>query len=247
MAAKLHCGNPMFELYTDKARRVIFLARYEASMLGSQSFDTEHLLLGMLREAGTVLEPYLSGSTAIELIRSAVLEHFSEHPRIPTSVDMPLTESLKRALAAAAEESERLNQQFIGPEHLCLGILHEQGSLSATLLRQAGITADRIRGNLVRPGTEDQPGNDSVPTGRGRAWAPESFSYRLISEDGSVLHHIRWHEGRLARIPLIGEALEVESGEGMKSYRVLDVIWHVSERAATLFHDGDVVLRVRAE
>lgn len=237
----------MFELYNDKARRVVFFARYEASILGSQSIDTEHLLLGMLREGRAFLESYLSEPATIESIRSGVLERVPEHPMISTSVDMPLTGSLKRALAAAAEESERLNQRFIGPEHLCLGILREEDSVSSRLLRQAGITAERIRENLAKPGGGEERGNQSAPGGRGRAWTPASFGYRVVAEDGSLLHHIRWHEGRLARIPLIGEAVEVESSGGKSLYRVLDVIWQVSERAAALFHDGEVVLRVRTE
>jgi ATP-dependent Clp protease ATP-binding subunit ClpC len=99
----------MFERYTERARRVIFFARYEASVFGSSSIDTEHLLLGLLREGGG-----LAGRT---LQRSQVsyrdVQKEVEARRLPgepvsTAVDIPLSPEARRALANAAEEAERL-------------------------------------------------------------------------------------------------------------------------------------------
>jgi hypothetical protein len=135
----------MFERYTEKARRTIFFARYEASNFGSPYIETEHLLLGLLREDKSLTNRFLHSYSSVESIRRQIEEHTTSREKIPTSVDLPLSNESKHVLAYAAEEAERLAHNFIGTEHLLLGILREKGCFAAGLLRQFGVEADAIR------------------------------------------------------------------------------------------------------
>jgi Clp amino terminal domain, pathogenicity island component len=130
----------MFERYTEKARRTIFFARYEASQFGCSCIETEHLVLGVLREGKALANQFL----ASEAIRQSITQR-----RTPglssTSVDLPLSHESKRALAYAAEESERMNHRHIGTVHLLLGLLREEKSFGAQLLREQGLTLDLVR------------------------------------------------------------------------------------------------------
>jgi ATP-dependent Clp protease ATP-binding subunit ClpA len=98
----------MFERYTEKARRVIFFARYESSLFGSPVIETEHMLLGLMRE-GRVISSRL-GDEAETSIRRQIELHSAPRELIATSVDLALSNQSKQALAYAAEEAERLGQ-----------------------------------------------------------------------------------------------------------------------------------------
>ena len=95
----------MFERYTEKARRVIFFARYEASQFGSPYIETEHLLLGLLREDKALANRFLRSHAAIESIRKQIEGHTTIREKVSTSVDLPLSHECKRVLAYGAEEA----------------------------------------------------------------------------------------------------------------------------------------------
>ena len=116
----------MFERYTEKARRVIFFARYEASQFGSPYIETEHLLLGLLREDKALTNRFLRSHASVESIRKQIEGHTTIREKVSTSVDLPLSNECKRVLAYAAEEAERLSHKHIGTEHLLLGLLREE-------------------------------------------------------------------------------------------------------------------------
>src|SRR5580693_8754546 len=116
----------MFEKYTETARKVVFVARYEASRFGSENIETEHLLLGILRTDGPLALRLLKGPEKIESIREQVEKQFPRREMVSTSVDLPLSLECKRVLDYGAEEAERLNQKHIAPEHLLLGLLREK-------------------------------------------------------------------------------------------------------------------------
>src|SRR5213075_2093679 len=118
-------GNLMFERYTEKARRAIFFARYEASQYGSPYIETEHLLLGLLREDKALTNRFLRSHASVESIRKQIEGHTTIREKVSTSVDLPLSNECKRVLAYAAEEAERLSHKHIGTEHLLLGLLRE--------------------------------------------------------------------------------------------------------------------------
>jgi uncharacterized protein (TIGR02246 family) len=141
----------MFERYTEKARRVIFFARYEASQYGSPYIETEHLLLGLLREDHTLARKFLSEKGGEQSIREEIESQIKRGERISTSVEMPLSAECKRILNEAAEEAERLGNKNIGTEHLLLGILREENGLAARLLTERGLTLDYLREELAHP------------------------------------------------------------------------------------------------
>ena len=114
----------MFERYTESARRVVFFARYEASQFGSSYIETEHLLLGLLRQEKALIGPLLHSSA--ESMRAEIESRSQKRAKISTAVDLPLSSESKRVLAYAAEEAERLGHKYIGVEHLLLGMLREE-------------------------------------------------------------------------------------------------------------------------
>lgn len=181
----------MFERYTEKARRVIFFARYEASQYGSPYIETEHLLLGLLREdhalsrrilacGGTFKEGIFS-PLAIESIRRKVSERGMLGEKFPTSVDLPLSNESKRVLAYAAEEAERLAHKHIGTEHLLLGLLREKKSFAAQLLNEEGVLLERSRVNIAewQKKTVQDPGSPATVQIHGEAWDLDNIEERV--------------------------------------------------------------------
>ena len=140
----------MFERYTEKARRVIFFALYEASQFGSPYIETEHLLLGLLREDKALTNRFLRSHASIESIRKQVEGRTTIREKVSTSVDLPLSQECKRVLAYAAEEAERLTHKHIGTEHLLLGLLREDKSFAAEILHERGLRLSTLREELGR-------------------------------------------------------------------------------------------------
>src|SRR6202167_6185622 len=148
-------GNQyMFERYTEKARRVIFFARYEASQFGSPYIETEHLLLGLLREDKALANRFLRSHAAIESIRKQIEAHTTIREKVSTSVDLPLSHECKRVLAYGAEEAERLNHKHIGTEHLLLGLLREEKCFAAEILHERGLRLSQVREEIQRSSSE---------------------------------------------------------------------------------------------
>ena len=147
----------MFERYTEKARRVIFFARYEASQFGSPYIETEHLLLGLLREDKALTNRFLRSHASVESIRKQIEAHTTIREKVSTSVDLPLSNECKRVLAYAAEEAERLGHKHIGTEHLLLGLLREEKCFAAEILQERGLKLAAIREDLARVTQEKAP------------------------------------------------------------------------------------------
>ena len=138
----------MFERYTEKARRVIFFARYEASQYGSPSIETEHLLLGLMREDKGLTNRFLRSHSSIDSIKKEIEGRTIIREKVSTSIDLPLSAECKRILAYSADEAERLRHRHIGTEHLLLGILREDKCLAAEILHERGLKLNVIREEL---------------------------------------------------------------------------------------------------
>src|SRR5487761_2432248 len=149
----------MFERYTEKARRVIFFARYEASQFGSPCIETEHLLLGLLREDKALANRFLRSSASVESIRKQIEAHTTLREKVSTSVDLPLSHECKRVLAYGAEEAERLNHKHIGTEHLLLGLLREEKCFAADILHERGLRLTQVRDEIQRSSSEKVSSN----------------------------------------------------------------------------------------
>jgi ATP-dependent Clp protease ATP-binding subunit ClpC len=141
----------MFERYTERARRVLFFARYEASQLGSISIETEHLLLGLIREGKGLTSRIFSRShLSLESIRKEVESRAVYREKVSTSVEIPFSAETKRVLQYAAEEADRLLHNYIGTEHLLLGILREERSVAAIILMDKGMRLHQVREDIVQ-------------------------------------------------------------------------------------------------
>jgi ATP-dependent Clp protease ATP-binding subunit ClpC len=140
----------MFERYTESARRVLFFARYEASQFGSTSIETDHVLLGLTREAkGIVCEVFALSHVSLKSIRHEIETRAQKGEKISTSVEIPFTDETKRVLGFTAEEADRLQHRHIGTEHVLLGLLREGTSSAATTLTEHGLRLEDVRAQIV--------------------------------------------------------------------------------------------------
>jgi hypothetical protein len=147
----------MFERYTEQARRVIFFARFEASTYGSRYIETEHLLLGLLRQNRNLAKWFPGQSDIGTEIRSDIEKRITRGERFSTSVEVPLTAECKKVLNLAGEAAERLGHRWIETEHILIGILRVEASLAAQILIARGVKPGSIQDHLAKAsGRKDQ-------------------------------------------------------------------------------------------
>jgi ATP-dependent Clp protease ATP-binding subunit ClpC len=141
----------MFERYTERARRVLFFARYEATQLGSTSIETEHLLLGLIREGkGLTSRIFARSHLSLESIRKEIEGRTVFKEKVATSVEIPFSPETKRVLQYSAEEADRLLHTYIGTEHLLLGLLREDQCVASTILYEKGMRLASVRDDIVQ-------------------------------------------------------------------------------------------------
>ena len=189
----------MFERYTEKARRVIFFARYEASQFGSPYIESEHLLLGLLRESKALSARLFAGSTgAIDKIRKQIEGHTTFREKILVSVDLPISDEGKRILLYAREEADALAHQYIGTEHLLLGMLREQNCYAAHLLNENGVAFENARAQISGGPREEV------------ASPPRSAYRRVVLAEGAMGAAVAEHA---AELHLQSQGIRVRSVE----------------------------------
>lgn len=239
----------MFERYTEKARRVIFFARYEASEFGHPLIEAKFLLLGLLRESPHVVTRWLDKQTDWPAtVRGEISQSLELKPHLPTSVDLPISDEAKRVLAYAAEEAQRLGHQHIGTEHLFLGLLREPESYVGKMLHNFGVNIHIVRETIAREGEQHSisgsgsgivSGFGTGSGGGGRhAAALRTFQVVIMIEGDPEPLQVQWP----ARIPAIGETLTLESG----IYRIANVEWKVDKVAERPTSLWKVVIHVQS-
>src|SRR3979411_3109944 len=140
----------MFEKYNEKARRALFFARYEASKLGSRVIESEHILLGVLREGRTTSKVIFPRSNLKpEQTRREFEGDRLFVDRISSSAELPLSEESKKILAYAAHEAESMLHQYVGTEHLLIGILRVESSTAARILTAKGLNVYGVREETI--------------------------------------------------------------------------------------------------
>jgi hypothetical protein len=146
--------------------------------------ETEHLLLGLIREQKSLTTHFLPEGSA-ESIRKQIDANTPSHPSIPTAVDLPLSDESRRVLAYAAVEAERLAHKHIGSEHLLLGLLCEEKCFAARMLRERGAELSKLRLELAKTAQESWPylQNSSIA-------ARDS---RVAIHDTVEIHGSAWH------------------------------------------------------
>jgi ATP-dependent Clp protease ATP-binding subunit ClpC len=208
----------MFERYSEKARRVIFFARYEACRFGSSNIETEHLLLGLLREDKALTNLFLRPHASVESIRRQIEECTTVREKVSTSVDLPLSNESNRVLAHAAEEAERLTGQHIGTEHLFLGLLREEKCFAARILQERGVQLSTAREKFGRAS------HDSKAQERAQETALLLQFITNLSDGAEQLQPLIGRESELERLVRIlcrfnrkNPVLVGESGVGKKA------------------------------
>lgn len=235
----------MFERYTEKARRTIFFARYEASQFGSPEIESEHLLLGILREGKALASLLLSSDASVESIRKQIEAKATFREKSSTSVDLPLSNECKRILAYAAEEAHRLAHKHIGAEHLILGILREDSCFAARLLRERGLNLDetrvKISASSETSGETASSVADSVANAMSTLQALRSRAAAATRVVDSYTSETVFEYRCQTSPPHIGETILVRDADGAsQSYKVEDVRWEFEKSA-----DGTIVQTVQ--
>ncbi len=140
----------MFEKYNEKARRALFFARYEASKLGSKVIESEHLLLGILREGEDVIKEVFSRfNVKPEEVRREIEGDRIFVERISSTAELPLSEESKKILAYASHEAESMMHPYVGTEHLLIGLLRVDGCVAGRLLTARGFNLYGVREETI--------------------------------------------------------------------------------------------------
>ncbi len=141
----------MFEKYTDKARRVLFFARYEASQFGASTITSAHLLLGLVREAErTTMQMMEQMGINIQELKERIVSQAAYKQQVSaTTVEIPLSEETKRVLHYALKESMSLNHKYVGVEHILLGVLRDEHAFASQLLSEMGADLYRAKEILL--------------------------------------------------------------------------------------------------
>jgi hypothetical protein len=171
----------MFERYTQKARRSVFFARYEAIQLGSSQIESEHLLLGLLRESKTLIELLGQDTSSLDAFRKLVESRVTVRKTIPLWAELPFNEVARRILSHAEEEAENLAHRHVSTEHLLLGLLREQDCSAAQLLKERGLVLESARAHIggeMREEVASPPRSPGIPVGY--SW--ERILYNPASE-----------------------------------------------------------------
>jgi ATP-dependent Clp protease ATP-binding subunit ClpA len=140
----------MFERYTEAARRALFFARYEVSVAGGLAIETEHLLLGLLRDGKGLTQTLCNRAhLSYETVREEIHKRTGSREKVSTSVEIPFSTQVQRVLNWAREEADLLHHAHIGTEHLMLGLLRDEHSVATSILTDHGLTLEGMRAAIV--------------------------------------------------------------------------------------------------
>jgi ATP-dependent Clp protease ATP-binding subunit ClpC len=152
----------MFDKYTEKARRVVFFARQEASQFGSSAIESEHLLLGILREDEALINRFLRSDASVVSIRARIEALSGKRKPLPPNQDLPLAAEAKRVLTYAAEEAKELASDTISTEHVFLGLLRVKSGMAASLLNEHGVKISAVREEPAKPESAKEPAKEAT-------------------------------------------------------------------------------------
>ena len=197
-------GQPMFERFTDRARRVVVLAQEEARMLNHNYIGTEHILLGLIHEGeGVAAKGLESLGISLEAVRAQVEEIIGQGQQAPSG-HIPFTPRAKKVLELSLREALQLGHNYIGTEHILLGLIREGEGVAAQVLVKLGADLNRVRQQVIQLLSGYQ-GKETVAQG-GPAEGTPSTSLVLDQFGRNLTAAAR--EGKLD--PVIGRDLEIE-------------------------------------
>jgi ATP-dependent Clp protease ATP-binding subunit ClpC len=188
----------MFERFTDRARRVVVLAQAEARALDHNYIGTEHILLGMLSEGeGVAARALQELGISLEVIRQRVVETIGRGSH-PQAGHIPFTPRAKKVLELSLRESLQLGHEYIGTEHVLLGLAREGEGIAAQVLTGLGATRDRVRQQVTEILQAGLPATERVPGGE----QAHRSSVRLVGSSAQL-------DEVLERLDAIAERLDV--------------------------------------
>ncbi|EPD73304.1 hypothetical protein HMPREF1478_00956 [Actinomyces sp. HPA0247] len=201
----------MFERFTDRARRVVVLAQDEARGLKHNYIGTEHLLLGLISEGeGVAAKALETMDIKGEAVRASVIEIIGEGEK-PVEGHIPFTPRAKRVFELSLREALQLGHNYIGTEHLLLGLLKEGEGVAAQVLTKQGADLAQVRQTVIQmlSGYQrgDDEGRESVGAGVGGSGGPERSNSAILEQFGRNLTQAA-RENKLD--PVIGRRVEME-------------------------------------
>ncbi|MFH1380856.1 MAG: Clp protease N-terminal domain-containing protein, partial [Candidatus Omnitrophota bacterium] len=191
----------MFNRFTERARKVILLAKEEAKRFNHDYIGTEHILLGLIREGEGVAAAVLASlGLNSDKIRFEIEKLVHPGPTTIVSGDIPFTPKAKRVIELAMEEARQLGHNYIGTEHLLLGLIREGEGVASQVLMNLGLDLDKVRAEVMNLLGSSIPGlNQGQKTKKGKTPALDAFGRDLTKLA---------KEGKLD--PVIGRQNEIE-------------------------------------
>ncbi|MBL7084904.1 MAG: ATP-dependent Clp protease ATP-binding subunit [Candidatus Omnitrophica bacterium] len=176
----------MFNRFTERARKVIILAKEEAKRFNHDYIGTEHILLGLIREGEGVASAVLQNmGLSLDKIRLEIEKLVQPGPATVVSGDIPFTPRAKRVIELSMEEARSLGHNYIGTEHLLLGLLHEGEGVAAQVLSGLGLDLNKLRSEVMELLGQGIPGQAQAgPTGakvKGKSPALDAFGRDLTA------------------------------------------------------------------
>jgi ATP-dependent Clp protease ATP-binding subunit ClpC len=190
----------MFNRFTERARKVIVLAKEEARRFNHDYIGTEHLLLGLIREGEGVAAAVLQKlGLSLESIRLEIEKLVQPGPATQIQGDVPFTPRSKKALELSAEEARSLGHNYIGTEHLLLGLIREGEGVASQVLLNSGLDLNRVRSEIMELLGSATPGFGAQQASKSKTPALDAFGRDLTALA---------KEGKLD--PVIGRKNEIE-------------------------------------
>ena len=199
----------MFERFTDRARRVVVLAQEEARLLNHSYIGTEHILLGLIHEGeGVAAKALESLNISLEAVRAQVEEIIGTGGSSPSG-HIPFTPRAKKVLELSLREALQLGHNYIGTEHILLGLIREGEGVAAQVLVKLGADLSRVRQQVIQllSGYQSQSGKGESPSSGSKEEQPEKGNSQILDQFGRNLTQMA-RENRLD--PVIGRQRETE-------------------------------------
>ncbi len=205
--------SPVFERFTDRARRVVVLAQEEARLLNHNYIGTEHILLGLIHEGeGVAAKALESLGISLEAVRDQVEEIIGQGGSSPSG-HIPFTPRAKKVLELSLREALQLGHNYIGTEHILLGLIREGEGVAAQVLVKLGADLSRVRQQVIQllsgysgPGGQGGSEKAGAPTGSGSGAGEQSGSL-VLDQFGRNLTQLAREK---ALDPVIGRSRETE-------------------------------------
>ncbi len=206
----------MFERFTDRARRVVVLAQEEARLLNHSYIGTEHILLGLIHEGeGVAAKALETLGISLEAVRAQVEEIIGQGGSSPSG-HIPFTPRAKKVLELSLREALQLGHNYIGTEHILLGLIREGEGVAAQVLVKLGADLSRVRQQVIQllSGYQGPQGKSEAPAGGREATAERGGKEEGDKGGSQILDQFGRNMTQLAREkkldPVIGRAREME-------------------------------------